>query len=406
MKRFVWSIGVVAAVAVLAPRPSPAQGITSAAMAGRVADDGGQPVPAATVSLNSASTGVHYTTRSAADGRYVFENVQVGGPYTIEVRALGFEPARVTGLTLTLGQRFAQSFTLKRSAVELAAVSVVGESDPLHTTARTGAATFISDSTLRNLPTISRSFTDFIRTVPQVSASISGDEPSIDGQNNRFNNIQIDGGVNNDLFGLAGSGTPGGQANAHPISIEAVKEYQVLIAPFDVRQGNFTGGLVNAVTKSGTNEFHGSAFGYVQSQSLVGDGPNQIAISDFRQDQYGLSLGGPIVRDRVHFFVATDLQSRAAPFNGLTIGPNAAGGLDSVGIGIRQVTADSVRHVVTRNFGFDPGTWSAPTLSFPDHNVFGKITAQLATNSTLELSQNVVWASSDNLIHNLSLIHI
>jgi hypothetical protein len=402
MKRLVWAIGVLAAVVVFAPRPAAAQGVSSAAMAGRVTDDAGTPVPAAVVSLSSASTGVHYTTRSADDGRYVFENVQVGGPYTIDVRALGFEPARVTGLALTLGQRFTQNFTLKRTAVELAAVSVVGESDPLRTTARTGAATFISDSTLRNLPTTSRNFTDFISTVPQVSAGIGGGEPSIDGQNNRFNNIQIDGGVNNDLFGLAGSGTPGGQANAHPISIEAVKEYQVLIAPFDVRQGNFTGGLVNAVTKSGTNEFHGSAFGYVQSQSFVGGGPAQTPIGDFRQDQYGLSLGGPIVRDRVHFFVATDLQSRAAPFSGLTIGPNSAGGLDSVGIGIRQVTADSVRHVVTRLFGFDPGTWSAPTQNNPDHNVFGKITAQLATNSALELSQNVVWASSDNLIHNPS----
>jgi len=401
MKRLLWSVPVLAGAALLTPaRGAGAQGITSAAVAGRITDDAGAPVPAATVALANAATGLHYSTRPSDDGRYFFENVQVGGPYTIEVRALGFEAARVTGLTLTLGQRFVQNFTLKRAAVEVAGVTVTAESDALRSTARTGAATFISDSTLHNLPTTGRNFTDFIQTVPQVSATVTGQEPSIDGQNNRFNSIQIDGGVNNDLFGLAGSGTPGGQASAHPISIEAVKEYQVLIAPFDVRQGNFTGGLVNAVTKSGTNEFHGSAFGYVQSQTFVGDGPNQTPISDFRQDQYGLSLGGPIVRDRVHFFAATDLQSRAAPFSGLTIGPNPAGGQDSLGVGIRQVTADSVRTFIQQKFGFDPGTWSAPTQNNPDHNVFGKITAELATNSTLEVSQNFVSATSDNLTHN------
>ncbi|HYK83249.1 MAG TPA: TonB-dependent receptor [Gemmatimonadales bacterium] len=399
MKRLVWFVCVLAAAALVVPaRAAAAQGVTSAAVAGRITDDAGAPVSAATVALTNGSTGQRYSARSADDGRYVFENVQVGGPYSMEVRALGFESARVTGLTLTLGQRFAQNFTLKRAALEVAGVTVTAESDPLRSTARTGAATFISDSALRHLPTTSRNFTDFIQTVPQVNAP--GGEPSIDGQNNRFNNIQIDGGVNNDLFGLSGSGTPGGQANAHPLSIEAVKEYQVLIAPFDVRQGNFTGGLVNAVTKSGTNEFHGSAFGYVQSQTFVGNGPSQTPISDFRQDQYGLTLGGPIARDRVHFFVATDLQSRAAPFGGLSIGPNPTGGLDSVGIGIRQVTADSVQNFIKRTFGFDPGTWSAPTQNNPDHNVFGKITAQLATNSTLEVSQNFVSASSDNLIHN------
>src|SRR4029077_7658405 len=129
-------------------------------------------------------------------------------------------------------------------------------------------STVRASQALARLQNITGNFTDLIQTSPLAGTAQSS--TSISGQNNRFNNIQIDGGVNNDVFGLAGSGTPGGQANAHPISIEAIREYQIQVAPFDVRQGSFTGGLVNAVTKSGTNQFHGSLFDYYVNQDLVG----------------------------------------------------------------------------------------------------------------------------------------
>src|SRR5205807_7249961 len=165
------------------------------------------------------------------------------------------------------------------------------------------------------LPLQGRNFTDLISIDPRVTGS------SIAGQNNRYNNIQIDGGANNDLFGLAGSGTPGGQSNAKPLSIEAIQEFVVQVAPFDVRYGMFAGGLVNAVTKSGTNEFHGSLFGYEQNKALANgkayingvnqDDPNFLSFNTF---QYGLTLGGPIIKDKVHFFIATDLQSKSSPY--------------------------------------------------------------------------------------------
>ena len=387
MKRLVWSVSVLAGAALLIPaRSTGAQGVTSAAVAGRVTDDAGAPVPAASVTLSNGSTGARYTTRSADDGRYSFENAQVGGPYVIDVHALGFEAARVGGLTLTLGQRVVRDFTLKRTAVEVAGVTVTAENDPLRSTSHTGAATFISDSALRNLPTTSRNFTDFLQTVPQV-----GSGNAIDGQNSKFNNIQIDGGANNDLFGL--NPTPGGDENANPISIEAVKEYQVLIAPFDVRQGNFTGGLVNAVTKSGTNEFHGTAYTYFQNQSFVGTdtgGTNStpIGVGTYNQEQFGFSLGGPIVRDKAHFFVATDFQHYAAPFTGTQL--PATGFVP--GLGISAGRADSVANILRTKYGFDPGTIDPPTILNPLQNVFGKVTAQLGTNSQLEVSEN--WVNS------------
>src|SRR3989441_3251071 len=399
MKRSIWSAGILAAVAGLAVRPLTGQGVTSAAIAGRLTDDAGAAVTSALVTLTNASTGQRYSTRSSEDGRYFFENVQVGGPYTLDVRALGFESGQVAGIYLRLGQRLGQDLGLKRVAIEVAGGTVEAEANPLVSRARTGAPTLVSHRAIHPLPTLARNFTDFIQTVPQV-VTAGVPRATLGGQNNRFNTIQIDGGVNNDVFGLAASGTPGGQANAHPISIEAVREYQVLIAPFDIRQGSFAGGLINAVTKSGTNVFHGSAWGYLQNQNFVGDDTAGVKATDFTQSQYGGSLSGPLYKDRVHFFLSGDLQHREAPFSGQQIGSDPTGGLDSIGVGITQATADRVTQILINNYGFDPGTWRAPTQGNPDKNFFGKITAQLGTNNELEVSNNFVDANTDVLIRN------
>lgn len=368
-----------------------AQGVTSAALTGRVTDDQGNPIATATLDLVNTTTGQRYSVRVSADGRFYFENVQVGGPYTLDVRALGHEPARQTDIVLKLGQRLERNFTLRMTAVEVNAVVVTAEMNPLINQARTGAQGFVSEADLARLPTLGRNFTDFIVTVPQVVTSgVPG--ATIGGQNNRFNNIQIDGGVNNDLFGLAASGTPGGQANAHPISVEAVKEYQVLVAPFDVRQAGFTGGLVNAVTKSGTNDFHGSLFGYLQNQSLVGDDPGGNPQAEFHQSQLGGSVGGPVIKDRLHFFASLEIQDRAAPFVGERTVTN----------GITDATANRIRAILQTNplYGFDPGVPDAPTQINPDKNFFGKLGIQIGANSSLELSHNFVDAANDNLIRN------
>jgi outer membrane receptor protein involved in Fe transport len=370
---------------------APAQGVTSAAVTGKVTDQAGNPIAAASVEIVNASTGQRYQARTSSDGRFFFENVGVGGPYTITVRALGHEPQSTPGMTLTLGERKVQDFTLRQVAVEVGAVSVTAEMNPLINQARTGAQGFVSEQDLARLPTLGRNFTDFIVTVPQVVTNgVPG--ATIGGQNNRFNNIQIDGGVNNDLFGLAASGTPGGQANAHPISVEAVKEYQVLVAPFDVRQAGFTGGLVNAVTKSGTNAYHGSLFGFLQNQSLVGEDPGGNPQADFHQNQLGGSFGGPLIRDRLHFFLSGDVQDRAAPFVGERTGNN----------GISTAYANRVREILQSDarYGFDPGFPEAPTQGNPDRNFFGKLTLQVGANSSLEFSHNFVDAANDNLIRN------
>ncbi|HKC39991.1 MAG TPA: TonB-dependent receptor, partial [Gemmatimonadales bacterium] len=389
-------------LAFLAPvRPAAAQGVTSGAVIGTVTDDAGAGVTGATLTLTNSSTGQRYTGQGRADGRFMFENVQVGGPYILEARALGFSPGRSDGFTVRLGERRAVDLKLQRAAVELAGVTITGDANPVMSASRTGAQSFVSESALARLPSLSRNFTDFIQTVPQVvSANVPG--ATVGGQNNRFNNVQVDGGVNNDVFGLAASGTPGGQANAHPISVEAVKEYQVLIAPFDVRQGSFAGGLINAVTKSGTNVYHGSIFGFLQNEGLVGHRLDTLTNTAFYQRQYGATVSGPIIRDRLQFLLVTDQQARAAPFSGTSIGSDTTGGKDSLNIGIRRATAERVENTLINNtaYGFNPGSFLAPSLANPDKNYFGKLTAQLATNNQLELSYNYVKASSDQFTRN------
>ena len=389
-------ISVVAIATVALSGSLLAQGITSGAVRGRVTDSTGNPIVGAVLLLTNTSTGVHFRGQSREGGLYGVENVTPGGPFTLEARAIGYRPERREGFQIALGQSVSLDFALTASAVELEPLTVMAAQDPLVSTARTGAAAYFTDSALARMPVLSRSFTDFMNNVPTVVGA------SVAGQNNSYNNIQIDGGVNNDLFGLGSSGTPGGQVGERPISLEAVKEFQVLIAPFDVRQGGFTGGLVNAVTRSGTNEFHGSAFFFGQSQGLgrkVVD-RGQLApdtLKTFHDYQYGFTVGGPVIRDRLHFFVATDLKSRVNPFT------QYLGGVDSVdlkGFGVTKATADAVASWAQSTLGANAGTSGKVNNDQPDHDLFMKLNGQVSEGSQVELTWNSVGASSQSLIRN------
>ncbi|HET9604901.1 MAG TPA: carboxypeptidase regulatory-like domain-containing protein [Gemmatimonadales bacterium] len=372
-----------------------AQGVTSAAITGVVAASGAtrEPVAGADVTLTKPATGESHVVTTRSDGRYTIDNASAGGPYTLEVRAIGFQPVKVEGLRLTLGQRLSHNVALQRTTVQLEDITVVTQPSILDDVSRTGASTVVSDTTIQRMPLQGRNFTDLIQTAPQVNGN------SVAGQNNRFNNIQVDGGVNNDLFGLAGSGTPGGQANATVISLEAIQEFQVQVAPFDVRQGNFVGGLVNAVTKSGTNEYHGSLFGYYRGKSLAGQ-RDDPTFSNFNVYQYGGTFSGPIMRDKLQFFLSADLQSSSSSFsssNQLT-GDDAT---DIANVGFTLQDAQDFRDVLVNQYGFgDPGDGTAPPIENPDNNLFGKLSWQIAPNSRLEISHNWVDASQDQLIRN------
>ncbi len=389
-------LALTCAAALHAP-PASAQGITTASVRGRVLDQSGEPIQGAVITLTNTSTGQRYQGISRADGLYNIENAAVGGPYTAEARLIGYQSMQRTGIVLSLSQIVELNLTMGRAAVQIEALTVTAqELDPLTAPSRTGTGGFVSDSAVRRLPTLNRNFTDFIATVPQV-ASIQDDAPSLGGGHNRMNNIQIDGVSDNDLFGLGSTGQPGGQVDAKSITLEAVKEFQVLIAPFDIRQSGFSGGLINAVTKRGTNQWSGSAFWYYQRDGLVRDSlpANSVRFGDYRQDQRGLSFGGPIVRDRVHFFAAAEWQARETPNLGSTIGREAPTDV--------QVSADSAQRLVDilqGTYGVDAGSFRASTIGSPNKNFFGRLDVQLADNHVLTLRHNNVTASSDLGIFN------
>jgi outer membrane receptor protein involved in Fe transport len=368
-----------------------AQGVTGAAVQGTVAQIDSSRVEGARVELKSTQGGQTYTATTGANGRYFIDNVQPGPGYTLTVTAIGFKPTTRPGIVLALGQRLNLDVGLAGEAVQLEELQVTAAMDPLINAARTGPSQRISDSAIARLPLQGRNFTDLIQTSPQVVGT------SVAGQNNRYNNLQIDGGVNNDVFGLAEIGSPGGQARARPISVEAIKEFQVLVAPFDVRQGSFTGGLVNTITKSGTNDWSGSIFGYYQDKGIAGY-RNDPTFPGLSIGQYGGSIGGPIVRDRLQLFANVDIQDRNAPFSSsVNLTGNDASDLGRAGFTVAD--ANRFRDILSTTYGITGvGDGSAPKLSNPNTNLFGKLSWQLTRLGQVELSFNHVDADRDILI--------
>jgi hypothetical protein len=367
---------MLAALSFLWSVPLAAQGVTTAAIRGTVTREGGAPIEGAAITLINVPKGTRMRTVSTTAGRYTFDNVETGGPYTIEIAAIGYEKTTKTGITVTLGQRYIQDAELKPQIVTLQELEITATTDPLVNAARTGPSTVVSDSAIARIPILGRNWNGLLAASPQVVGN------TIAGQNNRFNTVQIDGAMNNDVFALPSNNSPGGQAGVKPLSVEAFKEFQVLVAPYDIRQGGFTGGLVNAVTKSGTNKWGGSAFVFYQNQSLVGKDTAGLEISEFKQPQYGGTFSGPIIKDKLHFFVAADLQKRDAPYFGPeVIEPQT---------GITAATADRVTAALRNNYGFDPGTYTPANTQQPNDNVFAKVNGTFGGSHLLELSYNYV----------------
>jgi hypothetical protein len=386
--------------ATLLPCLLQAQGITTAAVQGAVTREDGSPIAEAQVEVTNSSTGERWELQTGVRGRYFLESATIGGPYRIAVRAVGFQPASRSGMYLSLGQRYTVDFSLKASAFALPEIAVVQKIDPRINPGRTGPEQVVPESTIARLPNPFRNLTIPLMTSPLVNFAPTGGL-SIAGQNDFFNSVQIDGGVNNDLY-LAGS--PGQGVVPYIISTGAVKEIQVLTAPFDIRQGGFTGGLINAVTKSGTNEVRGSAFAYFQNQGLVGDGPTGNPISDFTTWQLGSSVGGPLKRDRLHYFVNFEAQRRVFPDLGPLI-TDTAQGADTL-IGIRLESAERFQRILSDSYGLAPGTLGPSDGRRPNLDLFGKLTAQIGRNSTLELSHHYEQGVSKDFVPRESGVYL
>ncbi|MDE3152465.1 MAG: TonB-dependent receptor [Gemmatimonadota bacterium] len=352
----------------------PAQ-VTTGSIAGTVTGPQGA-LEGAQVTVRSTATGFVRTTTTQADGRYLVAGLETG-TYQVQTRRLGFAP-QTRPAVVTLGQTTRIDFTLSSQPTQLSAVTVTAASETgLISPTRTGVLTTISDSSLRRLPSLDRNFTDFVALTPQVSTTLPNGGLSGGGVNNRYNQVQIDGTNETDLFGLGSTGQPGGQANGRSIGIESVKEYQVLLAPFDVRQGNFAGLLINAVTKSGTNALHGTAYYYGRNQSLT---RSQDYINDFSKYQYGVAVGGPLVKDKALFFINPEWTTYHTPATGVYVGgPNA---------NFNPADVSAVQQAL-QGYGMTAGNGGAVTLQNPLSNVFARLDfPDLPYNSSLVLRYN------------------
>lgn len=355
-----------------------AQSTTTAAITGRVVDTASAGVASAEVVVKNDATGAVTRIRSRADGSFVVAGLDVGGPYSITVRSLGVGTKRLGGVFLQLGQRLQLDVQLAPQPVTLAPVDVRAIHDRTFSRAHKGTESFIGDSTIHRMPLVNRDMYDLLRLVPEVA---TWNAMSAGGVGPRLNSIQIDGVSDQTVFG----GVPAGSVlGGRSISLEAVKEYQVLLSPYDVRLGNFAGAAINAVTRRGTNEFHGSTFAYGTNEQL---GPDVAFIRDARYSKtgFGFSLGGPILRDRLYFFVAPEFQRRFIPAIGPYIGQDGSSDAPV------PVTALDVRRFqqILSTYELNGGTAGAVDNENPAANVFARLDAPLPRwNSRLVLLGN------------------
>jgi outer membrane receptor protein involved in Fe transport len=381
-----WLRGAVAALALsaVAPLGLAAQGVTTGAVTGHVTDEAGAGIEDAQVEVRNPRTGLTVGALTRSGGLYAIQGLPPDAGYQITVRRIGYQPVTRNGIAITLGQARREDFRLAQTAAVLDVIMVTATTDPIINASKTGTSTTISDSALSRLPTLNRNFSDFVQLVPQVSTS-GGVGLSGAGVNLRQNAIQIDGAQSGDIFGLGTAGQPGSQANAKSIPLDAVKEYQVLLSPFDVRQGNFGGLLINAITKSGTNEFHGTLYGYTRNQSFT---RSQDYLTDYSQQQYGGAVGGPIVKDKLFFFGSGEIQRRQTPTTGSYIGAPD-----------QYVSGASITDITTRVAAFglsDPGSGAQLQIQNPNRNFFGRIDANLPYATRLVLRHNYAAADRTN----------
>ena len=348
---------------------------TTATLSGAITDEKETPVAGATVSVTHEPTGYKTATQTNNKGLFVMPNLKPGGPYTVRISFVGYSEQKFENVNLGLGNNPELNINLKNNDKALQEVVV--------SSARRGiaGAVTVGRQQLNTLPTIGRSLSDFTRVTPQSNNN------SFAGTNFRYNNVTLDGAINNDAIGFSNSfggvsgggqsGTAGAGTRTNPYSLDVIQEVQVQLAPYDVKLGNFTGGSVNAVTKSGTNDVHGSFYAYGRNQSLVGksvDGKKTRIGSDFYDYQYGATVGGPIVRNKAFFIVNFEQTRRQEPTFYNAGDPGAA---------ISIADAQSIKNQLMSKYGYDVGSYNQYKVFTNSDKLFARFDFNLSPRNTL-----------------------
>ncbi len=373
--------------------------ITSAQISGKVSDPKGVTLPGVSVVAVNTSTGTRYGTQTNGDGRYTLPNVNAGGPYTITLTYIGFKKNETTGITLSLGNS-TYNFIMAEEVTALKEVTVKGSAGAT----KTGASTRISQSQIRTLPTVNRNLQDLTRTTPQSSNN------SFQGTNFRYNNVTIDGAINNDAIGFSPSlggqtnqsGQVGSSTRTNPVSIDAIQDIQVYVAPYDIKIGNVLGGSINAVTRSGTNKVTGSLYGFGRNASLIGknnipanvggDGSKEPGGSQgFYDYQTGIRVGFPIIKNKLFFFTNEEITRRQDP---VIFGAGSAGSANILSVTDAQnLTAAFQKYTG----GISPGTYDNTSIYSHSNKFFNRLDWNINDNNQLTIRNNYITSTATNL---------
>ncbi len=333
------------------------QGSTTASLNGQIIDKDDMALIGANITAVHTPTGTLYGNSTDVDGYYTISNMRVGGPYTITISYTGYEDFVRNDVYLRLGQSFRINHVLQESGVLLDEIAIVVDRNDIFDGNRTGAETTITEDQIASIPTVSRSIGDFTRLTPQSTATEGNDGFSIsfNGMNNRYNAIYIDGAISNDVFGLSGSGTNGGQTGVSPISLDAIEEFQINLSPFDVTIGGFAGAAISAITRSGSNCTEGSVYTFYRNQSLAGKTPTdnedveRVSLNDFTAQTTGFRLGGALKKNKLFYFVNAEIQREVTPL--------PFDFADYIGDSDELAIA-SLENKLINEYGYQPGTYT------------------------------------------------
>ncbi len=375
--------------------------VTTSSINGLITDEKGEVLPGATVLAVHIPSGTEYGTVSTESGRYVFPNVRVGGPYRITVTYIGYADNVKDGILAELGSPTIVNMQLSDEGTQLAEITITASPGSAFAGQRTGAATSVSAEQIRTMPTVTRSITDFTRLTPQANGNSFG------GRDGRYNNFQVDGANFNNGFGLNDNPLPGGGG----LSLDAIEEIQVNLAPFDVRQSGFSGAGINAVTRSGTNEFKGSVYGYFGSDNFQGDKVhgNRVVKAESKTETLGFRLGGPIIKNKLFFFANYErIKSEGASTGAVNlwkatdqVNENGDGvsNQDQYVTRVKRSDLEAVRNHLRNQWGYDPGEYEgyANDNSEVTNSFLARIDWNINRKNRLAVRFNQVESSSPSL---------
>jgi len=351
--------------------------VTTSGISGKVVDKMNSPIIGATVKAIHTPTGTIYGVSTRTNGSYNLSNLRIGGPYTIEISYVGFNKEVTNNISLSLGEEFELNSKLIENTQALKEVVVVSSRNSVISSNRTGSQEIITRQQMDKLPTLNRSLSDFTKLTPMSSGGNFG------GTSYRFNNVTVDGASFNNSFGLSSSL---GAQGTEPISLEALEQVQVMIAPFDVRNGAFTGAAINSVTKSGTNNWHGSAYMYTKSPALTGWRQKEDinAITEFSNKQYGVSVSGPIIKNKLFFYLNGEMDRQETPIN---YKPRANKTQPVTGqySYADEATLQTLSDYLVSKFNYNPGSYNVTAVPTKADRLTARVDWNINSKNTLSL---------------------